>query len=51
MFYAISYVMMSIAGFRHHPAAFPRGSEADNLDDLKGMNQRSPWVCVPHPLW
>lgn len=45
MFYAISYVMMSIAGFGIILLLSREGFEADNLDDLKGMNQRSPWVA------
>ncbi|MBL8513849.1 MAG: NADH-quinone oxidoreductase subunit NuoN [Betaproteobacteria bacterium] len=45
MFYAISYAMMSIAGFGMILLLSREGFEADNLDDLKGMNQRSPWIA------
>jgi NADH-quinone oxidoreductase subunit N len=45
MFYAISYAMMSIAGFGMLMLLSREGFESDNLDDLKGMNQRSPWIA------
>ncbi len=45
MFYAISYAMMSIAGFGMILLLSREGFEADHLDDLKGMNQRSPWIA------
>ena len=43
MFYAVSYVLMTLAGFGIILLLSRKGFEADNLDDLKGLNQRSPW--------
>ena len=43
MFYAVSYVVMTLAGFGIILLLSRKGFEADNLDDLKGLNQRSPW--------
>jgi NADH-quinone oxidoreductase subunit N len=45
MFYAIVYVMMSLAGFGMILLLSRDNFEADNLDDLKGLNQRSPWYA------
>ncbi|HEX4858104.1 MAG TPA: NADH-quinone oxidoreductase subunit NuoN [Usitatibacteraceae bacterium] len=45
MFYAISYAMMSVAGFGMIMLLSREGFEADRLDDLKGLNQRSPWLA------
>jgi NADH-quinone oxidoreductase subunit N len=43
MFYVVSYVLMTLAGFGIILLLSRKGFEADNLDDLKGLNQRSPW--------
>jgi NADH-quinone oxidoreductase subunit N len=43
MFYVVSYVLMSLAGFGIIMLLSRKGFEADKLDDLKGLNQRSPW--------
>jgi NADH-quinone oxidoreductase subunit N len=43
MFYVVSYVMMTLAGFGIILLLSRKGFEADKLDDLKGLNQRSPW--------
>ncbi|MSP87176.1 MAG: NADH-quinone oxidoreductase subunit NuoN [Methylotenera sp.] len=43
MFYVISYVLMTLAGFGIILLLSRKGFEADELDDLKGLNQRSPW--------
>ncbi len=43
MFYAVSYVVMTLAGFGIILLLSRKGFEADKLDDLKGLNQRSPW--------
>lgn len=43
MFYAVSYVLMTLAGFGIILLLSRKGFEADKLDDLKGLNQRSPW--------
>ncbi|NOS98831.1 MAG: NADH-quinone oxidoreductase subunit NuoN [Methylotenera sp.] len=43
MFYTVSYVLMTLAGFGIILLLSRKGFEADKLDDLKGLNQRSPW--------
>jgi NADH-quinone oxidoreductase subunit N len=43
MFYVLVYVMMSLGGFGMILLLSRRGFEAENLDDFKGLNQRSPW--------
>jgi len=43
MFYVVSYVLMTLAGFAIILLLSRPGFEADKLDDLKGLNQRSPW--------
>jgi NADH-quinone oxidoreductase subunit N len=43
MFYTVSYVLMSLAGFGMILLLSRQGFEADKLEDLKGLNQRSPW--------
>ncbi len=45
MFYTITYAMMSLAGFGIIMLLARQGFEADNIDDLKGLNQRSPWYA------
>ena len=45
LFYIVSYVMMSLAGFGIILLLSRKGFEADKLDDLKGLNQRSPWTA------
>jgi len=45
MFYIISYTMMTMAGFAMIMLLSRTGFEADKLDDLKGLNQRSPWYA------
>jgi NADH-quinone oxidoreductase subunit N len=45
MFYITAYVMMSLAGFGMILLLSRKGFEADKLDDLKGLNQRSPWFA------
>ncbi|MDD2834431.1 MAG: NADH-quinone oxidoreductase subunit NuoN, partial [Methylotenera sp.] len=45
MFYISSYVLMSLAGFGVILLLSRKGFEAENLDDLKGLNQRSPWIA------
>jgi len=45
MFYTISYAMMSLGGFGVIMLLARQGFEADNIDDLKGLNQRSPWYA------
>jgi NADH-quinone oxidoreductase subunit N len=43
LFYAISYVLTSLASFGVLLLLTREGFEADTLDDFKGLNQRSPW--------
>jgi NADH-quinone oxidoreductase subunit N len=43
MFYIVSYVLMTLAGFGIILLLSRKGFEADQLDDFKGLNQRSPW--------
>jgi NADH-quinone oxidoreductase subunit N len=45
MFYAISYAIMSAAAFGAIVMLSRRGFEADNIDDYKGLNARSPWMA------
>jgi NADH-quinone oxidoreductase subunit N len=45
MFYVTAYVLMTLAGFGMILLLSRKGFEAENLDDLKGLNQRSPWVA------
>ena len=45
MFYAISYALMATAGFGAIVVLSSRGFEADELDDYRGLNQRSPWMA------
>jgi NADH-quinone oxidoreductase subunit N len=43
MFYMASYVLTSLAGFGMILLLSRKGFEADTLEDLKGLNTRSPW--------
>lgn len=43
MFYVVSYVLMTLAGFGMILLLSRKGFEAEQLNDLKGLNQRSPW--------
>lgn len=45
MFYISAYVLMSLAGFGMILVLSRKGHEADSLDDLKGLNKRSPWTA------
>ncbi|MCB5183660.1 NADH-quinone oxidoreductase subunit NuoN [Methylobacillus gramineus] len=44
-FYILSYVLMTLAGFGMILLLSRKGFEADRLEDLKGLNQRSPWYA------
>lgn len=46
MFYTIAYVLMSAAAFGTLLMLSRAGVEADTLDDLKGLNRRSPWFAA-----
>jgi len=43
MFYAVTYVLTSLASFGVVILLSREGFEADRIDDFKGLNQRSPW--------
>ncbi|HET6803467.1 MAG TPA: NADH-quinone oxidoreductase subunit N, partial [Casimicrobiaceae bacterium] len=43
MFYTVSYVLTSLASFGIVLLLSRQGFESDQLDDFKGLNQRSPW--------
>ncbi len=45
MFYTLSYALMSLGGFGIIMLMARAGFEADQLDDYKGLNQRSPWFA------
>ncbi|RKT59431.1 NADH dehydrogenase subunit N [Azonexus fungiphilus] len=45
MFYVIAYVLMTTCGFGVILMMSKAGFEADNLDDYKGLNKRSPWFA------
>lgn len=46
MFYAIAYALMSLAAFGLIILLSREGFEAENLDDFKGLNRRSPWFAA-----
>jgi NADH-quinone oxidoreductase subunit N len=43
MFYAVAYVLTSLASFGMIMLLSREGFEADQLSDFRGLNQRSPW--------
>ena len=45
MFYVIVYAITTLGAFGIIILLSRRGFEADNLEDLKGLNQRSPWFA------
>jgi NADH-quinone oxidoreductase subunit N len=46
MFYTITYVMTTLGTFGLIMLLSRAGFEAENIDDLKGLNQRSPWFAL-----
>lgn len=46
MFYTLTYVLMAMAAFGLILLLARKGFEAENLDDLKGLNERSPWFAA-----
>lgn len=44
-FYIATYVLMSISGFGIILLLSRQGFEADEINDLKGLNQRHPWFA------
>ncbi len=45
LFYAITYVLMSLGAFGMVVLLSRAGFEAEHLDDFKGLNERSPWFA------
>ena len=45
MFYTITYAVMSLGAFGIIMLLARKGFEAENIDDFKGLNQRSPWFA------
>ncbi len=46
MFYVLVYSLMSLGGFGMIILMSRQGFEADNIDDFKGLSQRSPWFAL-----
>ncbi|MDP1651377.1 MAG: NADH-quinone oxidoreductase subunit NuoN [Rhodocyclaceae bacterium] len=46
MYYAVAYVIMSLGAFGMVLLMSRAGYEAENLEDFKGLNQRSPWFAA-----
>lgn len=46
MFYAITYALMALGGFGMIILLSRKGFEAENLEDFKGLNDRSPWLAL-----
>jgi NADH-quinone oxidoreductase subunit N len=46
LFYLLTYVLTTLGTFGVIQLLARQGFEADELDDLKGLNQRSPWVAL-----
>ncbi|HSD60545.1 MAG TPA: NADH-quinone oxidoreductase subunit NuoN [Burkholderiales bacterium] len=45
MFYTVIYVLTTLVSFGMIVALSREGFESENLDDFKGLNQRSPWYA------
>jgi NADH-quinone oxidoreductase subunit N len=45
MFYVVVYVLMNLGTFGMIMLLSRSGFEAENLEDFKGLNQRSPWYA------
>jgi NADH-quinone oxidoreductase subunit N len=45
LFYTLTYVLMSAAAFGMILHLSRKGFEAENLEDFKGLNDRSPWFA------
>ncbi len=46
MYYAVAYVLMSLGAFGMVLLLSRAGYEAENLEDFKGLNKRSPWFAL-----
>jgi len=45
MFYVLTYALMALGGFGMILFLSRKGFEAEELDDFKGLNERSPWFA------
>jgi NADH-quinone oxidoreductase subunit N len=45
MFYVIAYVLMTLGSFGMILLLSRAGFEAENIDDFRGLNRRSPWYA------
>ncbi|WP_058554641.1 NADH-quinone oxidoreductase subunit NuoN [Thiohalocapsa sp. ML1] len=46
MFYAVAYALMAAGAFGVLVMISHQGFEAENLDDLKGLGERDPWLAA-----
>lgn len=46
LYYTVAYVLMSLGSFAMVLLLSRAGHEAEQLDDFKGLNQRSPWFAA-----
>lgn len=46
LYYTIAYVLMSLGAFGMILLLSRAGHEAENIEDFKGLNQRSPWFAA-----
>lgn len=46
LYYTVAYVLMSLGSFAMVLLLSRTGHEAEQLDDFKGLNQRSPWFAA-----
>ena len=46
LYYTVAYVLMSLGAFGMVLLLSRAGYEAENLDDFKGLNKRSPWFAA-----
>jgi NADH-quinone oxidoreductase subunit N len=51
LFYILIYVLMALGAFAVLILLSQRGVEAETLDDLKGLNARSPWLAAVMALF
>lgn len=45
LFYMLAYMIMALGGFAFIIILSKAGFEADNVQDLKGLNERNPWLA------
>ncbi|MGD9943993.1 MAG: NADH-quinone oxidoreductase subunit NuoN [Burkholderiaceae bacterium] len=46
LFYVLTYVLTTLGTFGLIQLLARQGFEAENIDDLKGLNRRSPWMAL-----